>query len=44
MDTYNIIETDQDRIEISKTICSVFQIQDNSNQYVMAEVETNKQV
>ena len=44
MDTYGVIETDQDSIELSKLIWTICHLQDDYKQDIMAVVETNKQV
>ena len=44
MDRYEIIETYQGSIELTKIIRSVYYLQDNDKQYVMELVETYKQV
>ena len=44
MDTYDVVEMDQDRIEISKVICTIYHLQDDDKQDVMESVETDKQL
>ena len=44
MDTYDVVEMDQDRIEISKVICTIYHLQDDDKQDVMSAVEINNQV
>ena len=44
MDTYETIENDQYGIEIVNLIQTVCHVQDDDKQYVMASVETYKQV
>ena len=44
MDKYDTTEIYQDRIELAKLIRTICHLQDDDKQYVMAAVETNKQV
>ena len=42
MDTYDVIETNQDAIDISKLIRNICHLQDDNRQDVMDAVEINK--
>ena len=41
---YDVIETDQDRIELAKIIWTIYHLQDDDKKDVMDAVESNKQV
>ena len=44
MYTYYSIKTDEDRIELDKLIQTIFHLYNDNKRYVMATVETDKQV
>ena len=41
MDTYDVIKTDQDGIELSNIIHTTFHLQDDNKQDIMSVVETD---
>ena len=44
IDTYDVIEIDQDGIELANLIRNIYHLQDYKTQDIMAEGETNKRV